>query len=163
MQRLDEEHRSGKWLKTLDARLRPAWARMVREAPVEASGLSDLGPKDPYAEHLGIRFTVISEEAVSAELVVATRHLNYQGSVHPGVLFTMAEAVLDRASNSHGVAASTLDVSASFVASAKVGDRLTATAYEAVLRRRTAVYTVKVFNQHDDLIAMFQGTAIRMA
>ncbi len=163
MQRLDEEIRSGKWLKHLDARIRPALAKLAHaeEAPlVDEAGD---GPKDPYAEHLGVRFVHSDEDKVVAELDVATRHLNHQGAVHGGVLFAMAESVLVRASNSHGVSATPLDVSVSWVAPARVGDRLTAVAEEVALRRRSAVYIVKIRNQHEDLIAVFHGTAIRMA
>ena len=162
MQRIDEEIRSGKWLKHLDARLRPAWAKVVHEEepPTAYAGLT--GPKDPYAEHLGVRF-LAKEDTFVAELVVATRHLSQQGTVHGGVLFAMAEAMLTWASNGHGIAASTLDVTASFVASARTNDRLVAAVEEVVLRRRTAIYTVKIVNHHDDLIAVFQGTALRMA
>ncbi len=163
MQRLDEPGRPARWLRRLDDRLRPTWAKVVQQDQDPSPNAVDVGPKDAYVEHLGVRFTRAEPEKVVAELVVATRHLNHQGAVHPGVLFTMAEAVLSRASNSHGVATSTLDVTASFVATAKVGDTLTATAEEVVLRRRTAVYSVRVLNQHDDLIAVVQGTAVRMA
>ncbi len=164
MHRLDEDTRPSKWLKRFDTRWRPRWAKISGEiSPMPAPNDAGVGPKDPFAEHLGIRFFPTESGTVGAELTVATKHLTHQGMVHGGVLYTMAEAVLTKASTVHGVAANTLDVSVSFAVPARMGDRLRGVAEEVVLRRRTAVYTVKIKNQHDELVAVFQATALRMA
>ncbi len=163
MQRLDEDTRRSKWLRHFDAHWHQ-WAKVTgRASPAPVPDEAGVGPKDPFAEHLGIQFFPAENGATSAELTVATRHLSPQGMVHGGMLYTMAEAVLTKASNSHGILANALDVSVSFAAPARMGDRLTAVAEEVALRRRTAVYTVKIKNQRDELVAVFQATALRMA
>ena len=162
MPHLDEETRPRKWLKQIDARWRPQWVKADEAKQAEEMNPSDSAPKDPYADRLGVKFDRISADGtVVAHLTVATRHLNHQGVVHGGVLFTIAESVLAKAGNSHGITASTLDVAASFVAPARAGDLITAEAKEVGLRRRTAVYTVTLTNQQNETIAVFQGTAIR--
>jgi len=165
MSRFDEKIRQTKWLQPVQSRLGAILANAsVRKFDPEGSLESaERGPTDPYAEGLGVQFPEVNEEErITSELVVSARHLNRQGVVHGGVLFTMAEAVLTLSGHRLGVPASTLDVSLSLLAPAHTSDCLSASAETMVVRRRIIVYKVTIVNQHQDLIAVGQATVLRM-
>lgn len=167
-QRMDDEApRPRRWLQQVDGRVRPALSRLIRDgagmgvtSEVEAN--AEPAPRDPFAEQLGIQ---LEQDAaggpVVARLTAATRHLDRDGNVRGSVLFAMAEAVLIRAMNRYGVSANLVDATATLIVPARRGDELTARCDEVALRRRIGVYTVRVVNRHDEIIALFQGTAAR--
>ena len=119
--------------------------------------------RDVFSEELGI---VIDEEkpgAARGHIDISPRHLNQHGTVHGGVVFSLADAVFARASNSRGVPAVALDTSMTFIRASRVGDVLYACCEEAGLRRKVAVYTVRVYTGDDDVVALFRGTVYRLA
>lgn len=70
---------------------------------------------DVFSEELGI---VIDEEKpgfARGHIAIVPRHLNQHGTVHGGVVFTLADAVFARAGNSRGVPAVALDTSMTFI------------------------------------------------
>lgn len=165
MQRFDERIRQVKWLQPLRLRLSSALTTdtFLGTSLDGSPPPTDLGPKDRYAESLGVQFLDANGDGcVTAELTISARHLNYQGVVHGGVLFTMVEALLTKSSSRLGAPSSTLDVSVTVLAPASTGDRLNASTETLVVRRRMIVYTVKIENQHHDLIAVYQATVLRV-
>src|SRR5690606_11267475 len=70
---------------------------------------------DPFVARLGIRFDEIAEGRARASVEVADWMVNFHGTTHGGLLFSLADAALSAASNSRGQIAFALDLSISFV------------------------------------------------
>jgi acyl-CoA thioesterase len=116
--------------------------------------------QDPFAEQLGITWQDVTGDTVVAALTVRPEHLNRHGTVHGGVLFSLADAVFAFVSNRPGRAAVALDTNMTFVTPARVGETVVAEGREEALRRQVAVYSVRL-TVGDRLVALFRGTVFR--
>ena len=115
---------------------------------------------DRFAEHNGIELLEVSKGRAKAKMQIKSQHLNGVGIVHGGAIFTLADSVFAVASNSHGTVALAINVSISYLKAARSGT-LFADAEEVSLNPKLATYSVRVTNENDDLIALFQGTVYR--
>ncbi|MCY0900197.1 MAG: hotdog fold thioesterase [Firmicutes bacterium] len=118
--------------------------------------------RDVFSENLGIVIDREEPGTVDAHVHLTDNHRNQHGTAHGGVIFSLADAVFARASNSHGVPAVALDTSMTFIQAARPGDTLYAHCEEEALRHRVAVYTVRVTEENGRLIALFRGTVFRL-
>jgi acyl-CoA thioesterase len=116
--------------------------------------------KDVYAKFLGIRITSIGEGKATAEMKIESNHLNGIGIVHGGAIFSLGDTVFGAASNSHEGIAVAINVSISFFKSVTSGT-LKAIAEEISLHKKLATYSVKIYNDSSEIIALFQGTVYR--
>jgi acyl-CoA thioesterase len=95
-------------------------------------------------------------------LTSEARHLNFVGSVHGGVLFTLADSALGTACNSWGRVCLALTVEIQFLSAPLAGETLLATAVERSRTRRTAAYAVDVVSEADGALrASFQAMVFR--
>jgi acyl-CoA thioesterase len=95
-------------------------------------------------------------------LTPEARHLNFVGSVHGGVLFSLADAALGVASNSWGRLCVALTVVAQYLSAPAAGEELLATAVERSRTRRTAAYAIDVTSAADNALrAGFSAMAFR--
>jgi acyl-CoA thioesterase len=82
---------------------------------------------------------------------------------HGGLIFTLADSAFAFACNSYGdnvvAAAGAID----FLAPAREGDELTATARELWRSKRSGLYEIDVTNQHGERIALVRGRSQRIA
>ncbi|MDT8418949.1 MAG: hotdog fold thioesterase [Desulfuromonadales bacterium] len=115
---------------------------------------------DLFARHCGIELLEIDKGRARARMQVKEIHINGARTVHGGAIFTLADFAFAAASNSHGDLAMGISTSTSFVRAATEGV-LYATAEEVSLSRKLATYQVRVTDQEDELIALFQGTVYR--
>ncbi|HEX9777176.1 MAG TPA: PaaI family thioesterase [Geopsychrobacteraceae bacterium] len=115
---------------------------------------------DRFARHCGIELLEIDQGRARARMRIADLHMNGANTVHGGAIFTLADFAFAAASNSHGDLAMGITASTSFVKAATAGT-LFAAAEEVSLNRKLATYLVRVTDQDDQLIALFQGTAYR--
>ncbi len=116
---------------------------------------------DPFCRLLGIDLVRL-EPGVAATRVTVTEDMrNFHGTIHGGLINTLADAAFAAASNSHGDTAFALETNISFLEAPDVGQTLLATAEETHLTRRTAEYEVVVETEDDDRIATFRGRVYR--
>jgi acyl-CoA thioesterase len=115
---------------------------------------------DKLAEHLGIELVEVSRGGAVARMKVQDEHLNGIGTVHGGAIFTLADFAFAVAANSHGRVTVAINVSISYMKAATSGT-LTAIAKEISLNPKIASYTVNIYDDQDELIAIFQGMAYR--
>jgi acyl-CoA thioesterase len=118
--------------------------------------------RDPYLQFLGIEVDELQKGRAVCSTVITADMLNFLGYVHGGLVFSLADAAFSAASNSDHLPSVALDVSGSFLKTAKVGDRVTAEAKLIHTTRRTGVYRMEVF-LGGDLLATFSGTVFRKA
>lgn len=102
--------------------------------------------RDPYANHLGICFERIEPGFAECSLTVSETMFNFLGLVHGGLVFSLADAAFSAASNRDHSPSYALDVSGSFLRSAKLGDIIKAEAVLIHSTRRTALYRMTVMN-----------------
>ncbi|MDE2363513.1 MAG: hydroxyphenylacetyl-CoA thioesterase PaaI [Hyphomicrobiales bacterium] len=112
---------------------------------------------DEVRRALGIEIASVAPGAAVATMLVRRDMLNSREMCHGGVIFSLADTAFAYACNSHDVATVAQNCSIAFLAPARLGDVLTATAREAALAGRSGVYDVAVRRQDGSPIAEFQG------
>ena len=117
--------------------------------------------KDAYASHLGIELLAMEAGYARAQMPLKAFHGNMHGMVHGGAMFSLADFVFQAASNSYGVVAVAINANISYIQTPQT-EVLYAEATEVSRTRRLATYSIKVTDEEEKLVAMFQGTVYRM-
>lgn len=102
---------------------------------------------------LGINKAQVSDDSFSVIMEVRDIHLNTQGTVHGGILFTLCDQAVGAYLTYKKIKAVGMDGNIHYYRPAKKGETLTATAYERKSGKKTGVYFVELKNQNDKLIA----------
>lgn len=116
--------------------------------------------QDAFARHVGIVVSGYGDGRATARLTVAAQHLNSAGTLHGGVIFSLADAAFSAAANSHGVLALSIDASISYFRAVSEGT-LTAEAREVARNPKLATYVIDVKDATGALVAHFRGTVYR--
>ncbi|MDQ6650822.1 MAG: hotdog fold thioesterase [Actinomycetota bacterium] len=113
---------------------------------------------DAYAGHLAISVVAVGPGWARAAVEVSPRHENMHGTAHGGLVFSVADAALQAASNSHGPTAVATSVAINYVRPASVGDSLLAEALEEHVGGRLGLYRIEVRRASDGaVIALATG------
>lgn len=113
---------------------------------------------DDHATHwIGMTLDHVDEGAATLGLVITRNHCNGHGMCHGGMIFALADSAFAFACNSRNQATVAQHNSINFIASAQIGDHLTATATEVSLTGRSGIYDVRVTNQTGKVIAEMRG------
>ncbi len=120
--------------------------------------VKDLASRDAFANFLGAQCVDAGTGTATVHMTVAEQHMNFNGTCHGGVLFSLADTAFGLASNSHGRLAAAVDAHIGFTAPVRVGDELVATACELTRSNRIGTYRVDVRRSDDDMVAAFTGT-----
>ena len=115
---------------------------------------------DRFAEHLGIELLEVSKGRAKAKMEIKNHHLNGVNIAHGGAIFSLADLVFAVASNSHKTIALAINASISFLKAVSEGT-LIAEAAEVSINPKLATYDIRVTNENNELIALFQGTVYR--
>lgn len=115
---------------------------------------------DPYAGFLGISVDTIEEGFASCSVTIREDLCNFLGMVHGGLVFSLADVAFSAASNRDHYPSYALDVSGSFLKTARVGDIVRAEARLVHTTRRTGLYRMDVY-KGAELVATFNGTVFR--
>lgn len=102
---------------------------------------------------LGINKAIVADDSFSVIMEVGDIHLNTQGTVHGGILYTLCDQAVGAYIAYKKVKAVGMDGNIHYYRPANKGEILTATAYERKSGRKTGVYFVELRNQNDKLIA----------
>lgn len=117
--------------------------------------------KDRFTAWLGLQLDHIEEGCCQMHFTLKPEMSNGLGSIHGGILFAAADSVFAFACNSHGLVAVAMEASIHFFRPAFPGDTLSLKAGVTFLGNRTGVYEVKIFNDQNELVSLFKGTAYR--
>ncbi len=118
---------------------------------------------DRASQALGMRITSIAPLACSVTMEVRADMTNGHAICHGGIIFTLADSAFAFACNSEGVATVAASGAIDFLAAAREGDELTASARELWRGGRSGIYEVTVTNQTGATIALFRGRSHRIA
>lgn len=122
-----------------------------------AARLENLAGRDAWLNGLGISLVRATGHRVTLEMTVMDQHMNFNGTCHGGVLFSLADTAFGLASNAHGVIAAAVHADIAFCAPVRAGDVLTADAIEVSRSRRVGTYRVDVTSS-GRIVATFTGT-----
>lgn len=125
-----------------------------RKAQVEQ--IREFFKKDRFAEWVGIELLEASPGFARAKMEIRNHHLNGLDMVHGAAIFSLADLAFAAASNSHGNAAVAINVNISYLKAAFAGT-LFAEAAQVSRNPKLASYTVRITNEKDELLAVFQG------
>jgi acyl-CoA thioesterase len=114
----------------------------------------------PFAELLGMRAKSVGEGRARFELEVGPTHLNPNGVLHGGVIYSVADTAMGAALVSRldpGEQCATLEIKMHYLAPVTAG---TIAAEAAVVDRtkRVGVIEARVFGDGDRLVALATGT-----
>jgi acyl-CoA thioesterase len=117
---------------------------------------------DEASRSLGIEVESYGDGHAVARMTVRPDMVNGHAIAHGGLIFTVADTAFAAACNS--VAAPTVAASAEivFIAPARLGDELVATAAERTSFGRSGIYDVTV-RRGEDIVAEFRGRSHRLA
>jgi acyl-CoA thioesterase len=116
--------------------------------------------EDLFARHTGIELLDVGPGWATASMKIEPFHYNGARTVHGGAIFTLADFAFAVASNSHGTLAMGINTSVSFVKAATKGT-LHAEAREQALNPRLASYLVRITDDDQAVVALFQGMVYR--
>jgi acyl-CoA thioesterase len=115
--------------------------------------------RDHAAQALGITVEAVGPGFARCRMAVRQDMVNGHDTCHGGLTFTLADAAFAYACNACNRATVALGAEISFLAPARLGDVLTATARERRRAGRTGVYDVEVTRADGTMVALFRGTS----
>lgn len=115
---------------------------------------------EPYANYLGIQLVELKEGFAKAILSPTANMLNTHGTVHGGVIFSLADYVFAAASNSYGTTAVGVTNTIHYMSAGLADQVLTAEASEIKKTRRLAWYRIDVWS-NDVLCATMEALVYR--
>jgi acyl-CoA thioesterase len=119
--------------------------------------------QDRASQSLGMVITRIAPGEAELTMQVRADMTNGHHICHGGLVFSLADSAFAFACNSHGDSTVAASASIDFLAPAREGDTLTATARELWRGGRSGLYEVVVANQRGEPVALFRGRSQRVA
>jgi len=118
---------------------------------------------DRASQRFGIKITAIAPGEAQVAMRVSEDMLNGHQTCHGGLLFTLADSAFAFACNTHGDTVVAAGCSIDFLAPARSGDELLATAKELWRGGRSGLYEVVVSDQRGERLALFRGRSHRVS
>ena len=112
---------------------------------------------DQASAWLGMVLGPVTAGSAELQLTVQAHHCNGLGICHGGVTFALADSTFAFACNSRNQMTVAQNNMITFIAPARQGDTLTATAREVSLTGRSGIYDVRVVTQSGTLVAEMRG------
>jgi len=112
---------------------------------------------DNASKALNMKLESISPGSATLSMKVTDSMTNGHKTGHGGFLFTLADSAFAFACNSFNDLAVAQHCSITFLAPARMGDQLTASASAISRSGRSGIYDVRITNQHNECIAEFRG------
>jgi len=135
----------------------PAEAQRLCERVVAA-----MYTHDRASRALGMQLGKVGPGHAELSMTVRAEMLNGHDICHGGFIFTLADSAFAYACNSYNLVTVASGCAIDFVAPAREGDVLTASAKERCVSGRTGVYDIEVANQRGEAIAYFRGKSYRI-
>jgi acyl-CoA thioesterase len=116
--------------------------------------------RDATAPAFGIELLDASARGATVRMTIRADMCNGLGIVHGGMVFLLADSAMAFGSNAElpeGTDAFATTAEVDWLAPARTGDQLTATAEYRAGTGRTKVWDVTITNQSDTTVAVFRG------
>jgi acyl-CoA thioesterase len=115
--------------------------------------------RDDASKWLGCTLESVGPGTARLSFTVERHHTNGHDICHGGFIFTLADSAFAFACNSYNRIAVAQHNVITYVAPARLGDRLTAQAREVSRFGRSGIYDVRVTDQNGRLVAEFRGVS----
>ncbi len=112
---------------------------------------------DNASQALGMRLVSVSPGIAELSMTVRPDMTNGHGTCHGGFIFTLADSAFAFACNTYDERTVAQHAQITFIAPAKAGDRLVATAVERSRTGRSGIYDITVTLESGKQIAEFRG------
>lgn len=113
--------------------------------------------QDRASQSLGISLDHVAPSTAHLSMVVAETMVNGHGLCHGGFIYALADSAFAFACNTDNQRRVAAHCSVTYLAPARLGDRLIATAEQRAEAGRTGLYDVRVATESGQLIAEFRG------
>jgi acyl-CoA thioesterase len=117
---------------------------------------------DAAAHAMGLQIVAMAPGESSVTMTVRPDMLNGFGICQGGLISMLADTAFAYACNSFNEVTVASGFEVSFLAPARTGDTLTASARMRSQTNRTGVYDVEVLNQAGEMVALFRGRSYRL-
>lgn len=132
---------------------------MTSDSRVPAAiDLPALAARDAFVRSLGIELVEGWQGRAVCRVAIGERHLNFNGVVHGGLVFSLADSALGYASNAAGRMTAAIDAHIVYSRPTRAGDVLVATATEISRTTRLASYRIDIVRGDGSLVAAMTGT-----
>ena len=118
--------------------------------------------RDPASQALGMLLAEIRPGYARMTMAVRQDMLNGHQTCHGGYIFMLADSAFAFACNSHNHNTVGAGCTIDYLAPGRLGDLLSAEAFEQALSGKTGVYDVKVSNQEGRTVALLRGKSHRV-
>ncbi len=112
---------------------------------------------EAYPQKLNIQLIETTPGHAVGKMKVDSFMLNGHKTCHGGVIFSFADTIFAYACNNRNKKAVSSGCSIDFMAPAYAGDELTAIAKSTADVGRNGIYDVVIYNQENNIIALFRG------
>ncbi len=112
---------------------------------------------DKASQALGMQMKITGVGAATASMAIRGDMVNGLNVCHGGLVFALADTAFAFACNAYNERTFASSCQVEFLRPAMLGDALLATASEEYRGRRSGYNGVKIYNQRDDLVALFRG------
>lgn len=116
---------------------------------------------DNFIKFLGVKILKIDKGYALVSLKIKENYLNFNGMVHGGIIYSVADVAFSLASNSLGIPAVAVQVSINFLRPIKINDELIAEVKLKKFGKTLSLYEMEVLNREKKLIASLVGTAFQ--
>ena len=117
---------------------------------------------DRASQAFGIDVVSVAPGRCVVRMTVRAEMTNGHGTCHGGLIFTLADSAFAFACNSGGETTVAAAADIEFLAAARAGDELTASAVEVWRGGRSGLFDIVVTNQSGQRIALFRGRSHRI-
>ncbi len=118
--------------------------------------------RDQATRRMGIQLLDAGPGSSKLSMRVREDMIQGHGTCHGGYLFALADSAFAFACNSYNDATVAIGCSIDYVAPAREGDELIASAFEQSRSGRTGNYDVRIENSQGQLIALFHGKSYKV-
>lgn len=122
----------------------------------------EMHARDPAPQALGIKMLEMRPGMVRLSMTVRPDMLNFHATCHGGIIYALADSAFGYTCNSHNKITVAQHCSITYLAPAKAGDVLIATAEERHRASRTGITDITVTDQDGRLIAIFRGHSYQL-
>ena len=127
-----------------------------RPGPPPGGAAAQMFAADVASRGVGMELVEAGEGRAVLRMRIAPTMINGHDIAHGGYVFMLADSAFACACNSYGPVTVAAAADIAFLAPARLGDVLTATAAERVTRGRSGIYDVTV-RRGEEIVAEFRG------
>lgn len=122
--------------------------------------LKDIFSNDNFVRHCNMKLVEAYGGYSKIRMKLGDEHKNFFGTIHGGAIFALADTALGAAANAYGNLSVAINCSIQYMKAGRTGN-LTAIAEETSLNHSLASYTITIYDDEEDVVAIFQGMVYR--